>query len=1548
MLALPPGYASPIFIPAGIAIAAVFIGGNRFLPWVLLGSLILNIWVGYSSSHQINTFGIAIAFVIAIASTLQAGLGGWVLRKAIGYPAPFNRSSEILKFLMLSPLFCLTSATLSVISLWLLAVFDTASLASNWAAWWVGDTLGVLVAFPLVMIFAGEPRGLWRSRILSVTVPMLLIFSIFVAIFFRTNQWEYNDSLSDFRQLSQQALNQVHTKLEEQEFLLEQTVGLFKHDIHGKVTGAEFHRFVQPALNRFSMIQALEWAPEVDSKHRDAFESEMRHVFPKFEIRERDATGSLQRTGNRETYYPVTFVEPLAANEPAVGFDLASNPIRLEAIKRSRLTGNVAITAGVKLVQEQQQQTGVLLILVVNPKDNNSAVVLTVLRVGDFMDKLLADLHPILYTRLIDLGAQKAIYDNFEQKSQQAIYEHDFEFGGRLYRLETAPTSAYLKQHQGWQSWGVLAVGVLGTGLLGALLLLGTGYTARMEMQVKDRTRELEKESLKSKTLLRNSSDGIHILDTQGNIIEASESFCTMLGYRHEEIIGMNVSEWDARSLDSAELLAEVRRQFENPGRSLFETRHKRKDGTIFDVEVSGMPLVLDGQPALFNSSRDITERNQTINALRRSNDIFKAIQLSITESIFLLDITWVVLAVNPTAAQRLGKKSNEIIGRDVFSFFPPDVACKRRAVAEEVFRTLKPKSIDDDRNGKVFSTSYYPVINTMGKCEAVVVVGTDITERKRIENALREKEERLALATLHNGVGIWDWNLITQQMIWDDSMYALYHIRREDFIGTEEAWRASLHPDDLERGDQEVEAAIRGEKPFDTEFRVIWPNGEIHFIKAVAKVFLDDQGKPLRMLGTNVDITARKRADAEQNRLLKIIEEATDFIAMSDMQGHLTYLNKAGARLVGLPDDVDLSHLEIKDFHPEWATKKVLEEGVPTVLRQGFWQDETALLHKNGHETPVLQLLMLHRDEFGNPQSLSTIIRDITERKQAEIELSVAATAFESQEGIIVTDASGVILRVNRAFSDITGYTSEEVIGKNTRMLKSGSHDANFYAAMWNSINNTGGWEGEIWNRRKSGDVYPEHLTITAVKNAEGKVTNYVATIIDITLTKAAEDEIKHLAFYDPLTHLPNRRLLLDRLSQALASVARSGRTGALLFIDLDNFKILNDTLGHDIGDILLQQVGNRLESCVREGDTVARLGGDEFVVMLEDLNKDSIEAAGQTEFVGNKILSTLNQPYQLASHEYRNTPSIGATLFSDNSLSVDDLMKQADIAMYQSKKAGRNTIRFFDPKMQETIDTRATIERELHDALEKQQFQLYYQLQVGGIQADGTLRPIGAEVLIRWIHPEQGVISPAHFIPLAEESGLILPIGQWVLDTACAQIKAWEKDGITQDFVLAVNVSSNQFIQPNFVSQVKETVKRHAINPNRLKLELTESLLLNDIEGTISIMNELNDLGIQFSLDDFGTGYSSLQYLKRLPLDQIKIDQSFVRDIVFDLNDRAIVKTIIAMARSLNLNYIAEGVETEEQRQLLFDMGCSFYQGYLFSKPMPLEQFEALIQKT
>ncbi len=568
------------------------------------------------------------------------------------------------------------------------------------------------------------------------------------------------------------------------------------------------------------------------------------------------------------------------------------------------------------------------------------------------------------------------------------------------------------------------------------------------------------------------------------------------------------------------------------------------------------------------------------------------------------------------------------------------------------------------------------------------------------------------------------------------------------------------------------------------------------------------------------------------------------------------------------------------------------------------------------------------------------------TLRNNAE-RMGLSASVFDhAHDGIFITDAEMNILEVNPAFFKITGYTRESVLDLKPKIIGFAHNDPQFFERILQDPEYVAGWRGETTNLNYKGESYEAWIDIFAVWDDKQIIINFVCLFSDITERKQAADEIEYLAFYDSLTHLANRRMLLDRLKRAFAASKRSGNDGALLFLDLDHFKTLNDSLGHAVGDMLLQQVASRLTECLRESDTVARiarLGGDEFVVMLEDLSAHPIEAAGQAEIVGQKILTTLNQSYQLATHEYHCTVSIGVALFGDHQESQDDLLKHADIAMYQAKRAGRNTMRFFDPHMQEAINARADLDRELRKAIDKQQFQMYYQIQV-----DQLNRPLGAEALIRWIHPERGIISPFHFISLAEETGLILPIGQWVLDTACAQIKSWQINELTRNLTISINVSAKQFYQTNFVEQVQSSVQRHAINPSLLKLELTESMLLENIEDTIATMTALKEIGIRFSLDDFGTGYSSLQYLKRLPLSQLKIDQSFVRDIVSDSSDKAIVRTIIAMAKSMEVEVIAEGVEIKDQQDLLLNIGCMHFQGYLFGMPVPIKEFENLLNNS
>ena len=654
--------------------------------------------------------------------------------------------------------------------------------------------------------------------------------------------------------------------------------------------------------------------------------------------------------------------------------------------------------------------------------------------------------------------------------------------------------------------------------------------------------------------------------------------------------------------------------------------------------------------------------------------------------------------------------------------------------------------------------------------------------------------------------------------------------------------------------------------------------------------------------------------------------------------------------RIFGLDPEKDVPGIEIwrSILHPEDAEATL--QRFEIAVRDGTLLDmEFRIVQRDGEVRWINTIGQTTYDEPKQQSLMTGICIDITERKQAEdiVQISEerARLIFQTlSEGValneIVFDEDGEmidyrILEVNDAFYRIADYRKGiPVIGQLASVLYGMETEA--IKVFWESHKNAAETvHAEITS--------PITKRIFSISTSPFKNNRFVTSFHDITEIRQAAAEIERLAYHDALTGLPNRQLLMDRLKQALVSSARNIRSGALLFIDLDNFKSLNDTLGHDTGDLLLQQVSQRLETCIREGDTLARLGGDEFVVMLLDLSGQPIDAAAQSEVIGEKILAALRQPYQLDSHEYHCTASIGVTLFHDNQQGPDEHMKQADIAMYQAKKSGRNALRFFDKQMQESITARVLLESELRKALELGEFQLYFQVQV-----DSSHSPLGAEAVIRWLRPDRRQVSPSHFIPLAEETGLILPIGQWVIETACAQIKSWEKNAYTRDLVLSVNVSPKQFHEAGFATQVQAAINAHAIDPKLLKLELTEGALLEDIEGAIATMNALNKIGVQFSLDDFGTGYSSLQYLKQLPVDQLKIDKSFVRDLPTDRNDKAIIRTIIAIAQSLEMDVIAEGVETEEQRRLLLKDGCTHYQGYLFGKPVPIEQFESLLKQT
>jgi len=694
-------------------------------------------------------------------------------------------------------------------------------------------------------------------------------------------------------------------------------------------------------------------------------------------------------------------------------------------------------------------------------------------------------------------------------------------------------------------------------------------------------------------------------------------------------------------------------------------------------------------------------------------------------------------------------------------------------------------------------------------------------------------------------------------------------------------------------------------------------------------------------MLERELEIAIKQRSAAllrSEEKLRRLIDTVPALITESDASGRCLLVNSFHNTLT-LADDGGGGTDTIEGLFGKeyWRRHAPIDRGIVDTgqVPPAFEEEMT---DRAGQPRILLTTKTPLPSGDGRIEGVVTVSIDITARKLAEEELRIAAVTFQSQEGIIITDPRGVIQRVNQAFSQVSGFDAAESVGKTPAILKSGRHRSAFYQTMWQTLAETGYWQGEIWNRRKNGEIYPAWLAISAVTAPDASTTHYIGSFFEITKQKEAEAQIHRLAYYDPLTNLPNRRLLYDRIGQALAGSSRNGQFGALIFLDLDNFKNLNDTMGHDVGDQLLVETARRILGILRDYDTVARLGGDEFVIMVEDLSPEMAEAAFKIGQVAEKIRDAIAAPDDLGGRKFSCAASLGITLFCGAGDSVDTLLKQADLAMYKAKSAGRNTLRFFDPAMQTALEERITLESDLLHGLQEGQFVLHYQPQV-----DHRGRLIGAEGLIRWHHPKRGMVYPGEFIPMAEESGLILGLGQWVLETACRQIVAWSKRPETALLVLAVNVSARQFHQEDFVESVLEVVRRSGADPHKLKLELTESMLLANIEDIIAKMEILKSHGLNFALDDFGTGYSSLLYLKRLPLSQLKIDQSFVRDVLTNAKDAAIAVTMVALGQNLGLSVLVEGVETEAQWEFLNQHGCHACQGFLFGRPVPIETFDA-----
>ena len=812
--------------------------------------------------------------------------------------------------------------------------------------------------------------------------------------------------------------------------------------------------------------------------------------------------------------------------------------------------------------------------------------------------------------------------------------------------------------------------------------------------------------------------------------------------------------------------------------------------------------------------------------------------------------------------------------------------------------------------------------------------LSSEISRRIALEQELRSSEYHYRGLVESLSAIAWEARL-------DDYIYTYVSPQAEALLGypltdwlTDGFWNRLLHPDDLPKTQAYCDKEISAGRDHSVDYRVITAQGETLWLRDIISITTHNQQPVLRGLMINIS-QAKQTEEAlrlSEEKFAKAFHASPDGLLLTRQRdGLLIEVNEGFSHLSGYssPDVLYRSTLDLK----LWVDLQQRIELLSLLKQQGYVRDfRCSIRHKDGRirlcEVSSRPLMI------GAETCMLTIARDITERHQMQEKLLQTATVFQSTaEGIVFTDLQQTITAVNRAFTEITGYSESEALGQTPRILASGLHDSAFYIAMWHQLSSEGHWQGEICNKRKNGETYPCWMTISAVRDSEHQITHFVAVFADISSLKHAQDRLDHQAHHDPLTNLPNRLLFENRLQQALSDPDRYGQQGAVLFLDLDRFKNINDSLGHPIGDLLLKAIALRLKEQLRDIDTVARQGGDEFIILLPALKNPS-----DAELIANKLLACFNAPFVAGEHELFISASIGTSIYPDDGTDVATLVKNADAAMYRSKLKGRNRIERYTHDLTAQASARVLLEQELRRALERGQLSLSYQPKIS--LKDHSL--VGAEALIRWNHPELGNIPPDRFIVLAEENGMIIPIGDWVLEHACHQLNAWKQ--IYEPFgPVSVNLSGTQLRQPALLARIQELLTSYSLEPGGLQLEITENFIMSQTEEALDVLHKLKQMGVQLAIDDFGTGYSSLSYLKRLPLNTLKIDQSFIRGLPDDVDDVAIVRAIIALGRSMQLTIIAEGVETQAQQDFLAKEGCEQIQGYIVSVPLSADEFAA-----